>query len=106
MVLPIRMTARRYVTGDVLSWKQRLFGHVTEGNVMAVAGAVSVAPLVWEWREITSSKQLGWLPCDYWLLDADGVECVSVGVGAAPPSGWIRCATGEQYAPILPARTV
>lgn len=71
---------------------------------MAVTGSVSVAPPVWDWREILTREQLGWLPCDYWLLDADGVECVSVGVGVAPPSGWIRCDTGDYYVPVLPAR--
>lgn len=69
---------------------------------------IGVTPPVrwWEWTEITSAGQLSWLPVDFALRDARGVDCRAVGVGIAPPVGWERCDTGEPYAPRLPARII
>lgn len=73
---------------------------------MAISPGVGISTRWWEWTEIVTAEQLSWLPVDYELRDAKSVECRSVGVGVAPPVGWIRCDTGEPYSPCLPAQVI
>jgi hypothetical protein len=73
---------------------------------MAVTVGVGVETRWWEWREIVTPEQLSWLPCDYRLRDAAGVECLAVGVDTAPPIGWIRCDTEDPNSPVLPATVI
>lgn len=58
----------------------------------------------WEWTTIETAAQLDWLPVDYEIRDARGVLCRAVGVGVAPPTGWVRIDSGAAYAPALPAQ--
>lgn len=73
---------------------------------MAVAVGVGLETRWWEWSQIDSLRQLTWLPVDYELRDAQGVDCRAVGNVVAPPLGWIHSGTGEPYIPRLPARVI
>lgn len=71
-----------------------------------VVGVRRIEGRCWEWSQILTAAELNWLPVDFELSDADGVECRAVGVGVSPPSGWVQCATGEAHTPRLPARVI
>lgn len=70
---------------------------------MVIATGVGVPTRWWEWTTITTDGELCWLPGDYELCDADGVQCRAAGAGVAPPVGWIRVDTDQPHIPRLPA---
>lgn len=72
---------------------------------MAVTVNVGTPTRWWTWTEIATHEQLAWLPVDYRLRDADGIECLAVGAGVTP-GGWVAVDSNETHVPRLPARVV